>query len=113
VRLYKPILKRILTYGLQLWDNALTWNTEILEHFQSQILRMIVDVSWYVPHKIVWTDFQTLSAKEELRQYSSQYSARLSVHSNGLVVNLMAQTPQTPAKQSAYQVLTAIVLFVV
>jgi hypothetical protein len=24
VRLYKPILKRILTYGLQLWDNALT-----------------------------------------------------------------------------------------
>jgi hypothetical protein len=29
------------------------------------------------------------AVKEEIRRYSSQYSARLSAHTNGLVVNLM------------------------
>jgi hypothetical protein len=36
-------------------------------------------------------DLQTPTVKEEIRRYSSQYSARLSAHPNGLVVNLMEQ----------------------
>jgi hypothetical protein len=32
-----------------------------------------------------------MSLKEEIRHYSSQYSVRLSVHPNDLVVNLMVQ----------------------
>jgi hypothetical protein len=35
----------------------------------------------------------------QIRRYSSQYSARLSAHPNGLVVNLMEQPDnKTPAK---------------
>jgi hypothetical protein len=41
--LYKTILKPIWTYGIQLWRTASTSNIEILERFQSKILRMIVD----------------------------------------------------------------------
>jgi hypothetical protein len=32
---------------------------------------------------------KTKTVKEEIRRYISQYSARLSAHPNGLVVNLM------------------------
>jgi hypothetical protein len=47
---------------------------------------MIVDVTWYVPNTVIRRD---LYVKEEICRYSSQYSARLSTHANGLVVNLI------------------------
>jgi hypothetical protein len=70
---------------------ASTSNTEILERFKSKILRMIVDAPWYVPNTVIRRDLQTPTIKEEICCYSSQYSARLSAHPNGLVVNLMEQ----------------------
>jgi hypothetical protein len=68
---------------------ASTSNIEILERFQSKALRMIVDAPWYVPNTVIRRDHQVLTVKEEIRHYSSQYSALLSVNPNGLVVNLM------------------------
>jgi hypothetical protein len=38
---------------------------------------------------VIRRDLQTPTVKEEIRCYSSQYSAHLSAHPNGLVVNLM------------------------
>jgi hypothetical protein len=51
--LYKPILKPIWTYGIQLWGMASTFNIDILERFQSKALRMIVDAPWYVPNTVI------------------------------------------------------------
>jgi hypothetical protein len=65
--------------------------TEILERFQWKALRMIVDAPWYVPNTIIRRDLQIPAVKEEIRHYSSQYSARPSAHPNGLIVNLMEQ----------------------
>jgi hypothetical protein len=56
-------------------------------------LRVIMDAPWYVPNTVIRRDFQTPTIKEEIRHYSSQYSARLSAHSNYLIVNLIAKTP--------------------
>jgi hypothetical protein len=64
-------------------------NIEILERFQSKALRMIVEAPWYVPNTVIRRDLHTPTVKEEIRCYSSQYSARLSAHPNDLVVNLM------------------------
>jgi hypothetical protein len=47
--LYKTILKPTWTYGVQLWGTASTSSIEILERFQSKVLRIIVDAPWYVP----------------------------------------------------------------
>jgi hypothetical protein len=49
---------------------------------------MIVDAPWYVPNTVIRTDRQTPTVEEEICRYSSQYSARLSVHPNDPVVNL-------------------------
>jgi hypothetical protein len=71
--------------------SASTSNTEILERFQSKALRLIVDAPWYVPNTVIRNYLQIPIVKEEIRRYSSQYSARLSAHPNGRVVNLMEQ----------------------
>jgi hypothetical protein len=91
IRLYKAILKPISTYGLKLWITDSISNMEILDRFQSKVLRMIVDAPWYVPNTIIRTGFQTSTVKEEIYHYSSQYTVRLSVHPNGLAVTLMEQ----------------------
>jgi hypothetical protein len=46
--IYKVILKPIWTYGIQLWDTTSNLNIEILESFQSKVLRLILDAPWYV-----------------------------------------------------------------
>jgi hypothetical protein len=87
--IYKAVLKPFWTYGIQLWGTASTSNIEILERFQSKALRMTVDAPRYVPNTANQRDLQTPTVTEEIRRYSSQYSARLSTHSNGLAVNLI------------------------
>jgi hypothetical protein len=84
-------LKPIWTYGIQLWGTASTSNLEILERFQSKGMRMIVDAPWYVPNTVIQRVLQIPTVKEGICCYSSQYSARLSAHPNGLAVNLMEQ----------------------
>jgi hypothetical protein len=65
--------------------------TEILARFQSKVLPMIVDAPRYVPNTVIPWDLRTPTVKQEIRRYSSQHSARLSAHPNGLAVNLMEQ----------------------
>jgi hypothetical protein len=74
-----------------LWTRgtASTSNIQILERLQSRALRMTVHAPWYVLNAVIWKDLQTPTVKEEMHRYSSQYSALLSAHPNGLVVNLM------------------------
>jgi hypothetical protein len=97
--IYKTTLKPIWTYGIQLWGMASTSNIEILEHFQSKALHMIVNTPRYVPNTVIQRDLQILTViqrdlqiptvKEEICNYSSQYSAHLSAHPNDLIVNLI------------------------
>jgi hypothetical protein len=62
---------------------------EILEHFQLEALCMIVDAPWYVLNMVTrgipWV-------KEEIRCYSSQYSACLSAHPKDSVALVHEQT---------------------
>ena len=50
---YKAILRPISTYGVQLWGTASNSNIDILERFQSKVLRIITDAPWYVPNTII------------------------------------------------------------
>jgi hypothetical protein len=50
---------------------------------------MTVDAAWYVPNTVIRRDLQIPTVTEEIRRYSSQYSARLSAHPNDLAVNLI------------------------
>jgi hypothetical protein len=43
---------------------------------------MPVEAPWHVPNTVIRTDLQTPTVKEEIRRYSSQYSAHLSARPN-------------------------------
>jgi hypothetical protein len=57
--LYKAILNPVWTYGIQL-PNLIF---EILERFQSQVLLIIVNASWFVPNRIIAQDLQIKTVK--------------------------------------------------
>ena len=46
VLVYKSILKPVWTYGIQLWGTASISNIEILQRFQSKVLRTISESPW-------------------------------------------------------------------
>jgi hypothetical protein len=71
--------------------NFTVQDVNVQYRFQSKVLRKILDAPWYVPKTVTRTDLHKPSVKEEIRHYSSQYSERLSLHPNDLVVNLMAK----------------------
>jgi hypothetical protein len=69
--------------------SASTSNIEILERFQSKVLRMIVDAPWYVLNSLIRRDLSCPTVNEEIRRYSSHYGDRLHTHPNHLAVNLL------------------------
>ena len=85
---YKAILKPIWTYGIQLWGMASNSNIEILERFQSKVLRIITDAPWYVPNTMLRRDLRVFSVKQEIRNYSITYRHRLENHPNRLAKSL-------------------------
>jgi hypothetical protein len=86
--IYKVILKPISTYGIQLWGTTSNSNIEILERFQSKVLRLIVDAHWYVSNSVIRNDLQIPTVKEKISRFSSHYNVRISVHSNELIASL-------------------------
>jgi hypothetical protein len=75
---------------------ASTSNIEILERFQSKVLRMITDTPWFVPNVILRQDLQIPSVKEEIRRFSIQYSSHLQTHPNSLSVHLTEPPEHLP-----------------
>jgi hypothetical protein len=86
--IYKAILKPIWTYGIQLWGTTSNSNIEILDLFQSKVLRLIVDAPWYVSNSVIRKDFQIPTVKEEISRFSSLYAVRLRAHTNELIATL-------------------------
>jgi hypothetical protein len=86
--IYKAILKPIWTYGIQFWGTTSNSNIEILERFQSRVLRLIVNAPWYVPNSVIRKDLRIPTLKEEISRFSSHYDVRISVHPNELIASL-------------------------
>jgi hypothetical protein len=86
--IYKAIFKPIWTYGIQLWGTTSNSNIEILERFQSKVLRLVVNAPWYMPNSVIRKDLCIPSVKEEISRFSSHYDVRISVHPNELVASL-------------------------
>lgn len=89
ILIYKTILKPVWTYGIQLWGSAATSSIEILERFQSKVLRAIVSAPWFVPNEIIRHDLNIPRVKDEIKNFSAKYINRLSAHPNELACDLI------------------------
>jgi hypothetical protein len=63
-------------------------NIDILERFESKVLRLIVDAPWYVSNSVIRNDLQIQTVKGEISRFSSHYNVRISVHPNELIATL-------------------------
>ena len=81
---YKIILKPIWTYGVQLWGSASNSNLEILERFQSKVLRILTNAPWYVPNVVIRRDLKVSTVRQEVRNLSVTYRQRIANHPNSL-----------------------------
>jgi hypothetical protein len=62
--IYKAILKPIWPYDIQLWGTTSNSSIEILERFQSKVLRLIVNAPWYVLNSVIRKDLRISTVKE-------------------------------------------------
>ena len=69
---------------MQLWGTASNSNLEILERFQSKVLRIITDT-------IIKSDLQIPTVKQEARKFSAKYRKRLDTHPNNLANTLFQE----------------------
>jgi len=79
--IYKTIPKPIWTYGIPLWRTASNSNIEILQRFQNEVIRSIVNAPWYVPKTIL----QIPTVKTEITNFSTKYREKLNTHPNELI----------------------------
>lgn len=93
--LYKVILKPVWTYGIQLWGSASNSNIEILQRFQSKVLRKILCAPWYVTNDTIHNDTYTPKVKEEITKFSIKYHDKLENHTNSLALNLLDNSQHT------------------
>lgn len=88
--LYKCIIKPVWTYGLQLWGTAANSNVEIIQRFQSKILRTMVDAPWFVTIETLHRDLGIPIVRNEINKVALNHKAKTEVHPNTLVAGLMA-----------------------
>lgn len=88
ILLYKCIIKPIWTYGIQLWGTASLSNIEIIQRFQSKILRTVVDAPWFVTNEILHHDLQIPTVREEATRFVKRHMDRLNLHPNSLANQL-------------------------
>ena len=88
VLIYKAIIKPIWSYGIQLWGTAAKTNIDILQRFQSKILRLIANAPRYVTNATLHQDLNIPTVQEEIQKFSTKYLSRLQSHPNILASDL-------------------------
>lgn len=82
VLVYKQMLKRVWTNGIQLWCCTKKSNYACLKKFQNRVLRNIVGASWYVRDSDLHWELQVETVKEEIKKFAKSHEERLHRHPN-------------------------------
>jgi len=91
--IYKVILKPVLTYGIELWGCASSSNIEIIQRYQSKMLRLITQAPWYVTNQILHRDLRVAPVREIFKEKAKVHRKTLSSHPNSLMRPLTTQPP--------------------
>jgi hypothetical protein len=102
---YKAVLKPIWVYGIQLWETASNSNIEILQRFQSQALRSILNAPSYINSHRIHEDLQMNTVLSDIRKWNTKYLRKSENHTNALAVNLLDNNETTHGLER-YTVLT-------
>ena len=91
--IYKVILKPVWTYGIELWGCASSSNIEIIQRYQSKMLRLITQAPWYVTNQILHQDLCVAPVREIFKEKAKAHRKTVSCHPNSLMRPLTTQPP--------------------
>jgi len=91
--MYKVILKPVWTYGIELWSCVSSSNIEIIQRYQSKILRLITQAPWYVTNQVLHRDLCVAPVREIFKEKAEAHRKTLSSHPNSLMRPLTTQKP--------------------
>jgi hypothetical protein len=89
--IYKPILKPIWTYGIELWGCSKPSNTKVLQTFQSKMLPSITKAPWFVSNQTLHADLGIPFINEVINKQAIKHRDRIVDHDNHLIHELAVQ----------------------
>jgi hypothetical protein len=87
--LYKQILKPVWTYSIQLWGCTKQSNTDIIQRFQNNVLKNIVDAPWYIRNVDFLRDLQMEMVTNETGKFAEKHEEMLLHHVNVEAIQLL------------------------
>ncbi|KMQ86692.1 hypothetical protein RF55_14266 [Lasius niger] len=89
IAIYKPILKPVWTYDIQLWRTTKESNIDILERFQTKTLRTMLGIPYHISNKIIYDNLKINAIRIEIAKYSKNYKTRFIQHPKVLASDLL------------------------
>jgi hypothetical protein len=89
--IYKTILKPIWTYGISLWGTASNSDIEISQRYHNKALRATVNAPRHISNKVLQTDLQVPTVREEITKFSVKYRDQITTHPNELASTLLEE----------------------
>jgi len=86
---YKTILKPVWTYGIELWGCASNSNIEIIQRYQSKLLRLITSAQWYVTNRTLHSDLHIPYVGEVFLERIANHRNSITSHPNPLMAPLL------------------------
>jgi hypothetical protein len=91
--IYKVVLRPVWTYGIELWGCASSSNIEILQRYQSQMLRLITQAPRYVTNQTLHRDLGIAPVREIFKGKGEAHRNTLLAHPNPLMEPLTIPSP--------------------
>jgi len=84
--IYKTVLRPVWTYGIELWGLS---NINIIQRYQSKMLRSITNAPWYVTNQSLYQDLRIPLVRTVYRERTAAHHATLRAHTNPLMETLL------------------------
>jgi len=94
ILIYKTVLKPVWTYGIELWGCASISNIELLQRYQSKLLRTLTNAQWYVTNHTLHSELHIPYVREVFQERIANHRTTIASHPNPLMVPLL-RSPTT------------------
>lgn len=94
IKIYKAILRPMMTYGCSVWGTAATTHIQQLQTIQNKVLRMSVDAPWFIRNAQLHRDLDIPYINEYIQELAENTFTRADQHHNPLIRAMGNYTPE-------------------
>jgi hypothetical protein len=87
--IYKVALRPIWTYGIEFWGCTAASNIDIIQRYQSKMVRSMTKAPWYVTNQTLHQDLRIPLVRTVFRERTAIHRTTASANQNPLMVSLI------------------------